>query len=360
MGLRECGGCLSRWAVVMLLVAGAGCGPGGGGKATGGNGGMEAGTGGVTGTGGSGNTGGPISLMDFETGALAAACRLLVACGAAADQTTCLAAVQSSPPYVLPTLQQDVSSGKVKYDGIQAAACLAAYGTIVCTQTWNAGFQASGAPLCAKVFTGTIASGGTCFLNAECAPGAICSFQGSSCDPSTQCCPGTCMPGGATVALNGDCSDTTSTCVFGTYCDRSGATPLCLAQATTEGATCSTGQCALPLFCDPVTGTCMKPAPSGATCAFNSATDSVSCDDAREVCDPTTGTCVAPVAVNAPCTSTTLCPRSTYCDAAGTGTCVAYLSAGASCASSGARCLLDLLCDPITSTCVLPAATACQ
>ena len=364
MARWECGGLPHRLAMVVVLLTGVGCGPGSGGASTGGNGGVQTGTGGatggagMTGAGGSSGMGGPVSVGDYETRSLAAACQLVVACGAAPDQATCLAAIQSAQPYLFPTLGQDISAGKAVFDGNQAAACLAAYGTIACTQTWNAAFLAANAP-CTKVFTGTVTSGGSCFVGEECAPGTICSFQGTSCDPSKQCCPGTCVPGGAIVPLNGGCSDATSTCAFGTYCDSSGATPTCLAQRT-DGASCTSGQCTPPLFCDPGTGTCMKPAASGAPCVYNSATSSVSCDDEQEVCDATTGTCVGPVAVNAPCTSSTLCPKSASCDTAGTGTCVPFLTAGASCASSGARCLLNLVCDPVTSTCVLPTATACQ
>jgi hypothetical protein len=349
------------------MFAWAGCGGGNGGTGTGGAGSGQtgvggaagAGGGGVAGAGGSGNTAGPISAADYPARLVAATCEILVSCGAAPDQATCVAATSSSDPWIFPTIEQDITSGKVSYDGNQAAACVAAFGTPSCTETWNAAFQAASAQPCNAIFVGTVPAGGTCFLDSECAPGTTCVVNGTTCDPTTQCCSGSCVSGGATVPLNGDCSDSTSTCVFGTYCDYSGATPTCLAQLTTPGASCATAQCALPLFCDPGTTTCMKPAAAGTPCVYNAQTVGASCEDARDVCDATTGTCVGPVSVGATCTGTTLCPRSTYCDTTGTAACVPFRKAGAACTAT-AQCLLDLVCDPITNTCTLPMAAACQ
>jgi hypothetical protein len=127
-----------------------------------------------------------------------------------------------------------------------------------------------------------------------------------------------------------------------------------------EGAPCASALlCAQPFYCDfdPATntGTCKRPAATGAPCNPNSS----GCDSAGDYCDMTTSTCTPRVAAGGTCDPTQFnCVGYTEC--VGT-TCVARARVGESCAaSSGVGCLGSLACDATTSTCTLaPVGGAC-
>jgi len=359
-------------AVVGLLGLGLGCGStastsdggGSGGRGTGGGSGGQggAGAGAAAGSGGSGpgaggggagGAPGPISASDYPTAAVAAECQVLVACGEAPDQASCMASNLPSGPSDYPTLLDDIASGKTHYDGAQAAACLAVYDNAMCTQTWLATFHAQYAQRCAGVFTGTVGTGGACFINAECVTD-LCLVNDSSC--AAQCCPGTCMAPPASVPLGGDCSTAGATCVAGAFCDVTAAGSTCRAQGV-AGTSCSAdAQCLLPFYCNPVSNLCTQPAATGAPCHYGN--DSSGCDTLTDTCAAATGTCVAAGGAGQPCSTTTAsCASGSYCGAT-SGLCTAYLGPGASC-TSASKCMLSLVCDS-TGHCTLPTGSACE
>ncbi len=299
-----------------------------------------------------------IALSDYAKKEIAAFCANQVTCQQMPDTATCEASFElNSTGYM--TLVAAANAKLVKYDGAEAASCVNEFASQSCAYT---GFQPNKNDPCNKVFTGTVATGGACFVSQECAGvGAVCNPTSASCNPSTTCCPGTCAPAPAKMGVGGACQGS-SDCNDGLYC--SDKTQQCTAIATASGAACEAlDGCANPMLCNEncstSTGTCYTPAARNATC---DTTQVLPCADERDYCDNTTKKCTQVVALGA------------TCDSAGTGngaTCVAYASctngscvenpkAGATCdAMNGPSCLGSLSCT--TSTCQLaPAGMACQ
>ena len=128
-----------------------------GGSGAGGQGGVGAGASAGGRGGGGAGTGGAVSSIsasDFPGRVVAAQCQVLVACGEAMDQASCVASDLPKGPSEYPTLLQDIASGKALYDGAQAAICLAIYNNPMCTETWLARFNSQYAQSCSGVLTG--------------------------------------------------------------------------------------------------------------------------------------------------------------------------------------------------------------
>jgi hypothetical protein len=324
-----------RWLTAVLLAACAGgCGPGGGGA--------------------------PIPLADLPAQITDAVCNWRVGCSQSPDKATCLRNVQIEPGF-FPTVEADVASGKVVYDGSKARACVDLLNRLAaCTQSATATVTDEVPDACDAVFKGTVAAGGACFFKEECAGGASCVRTDPSC--AQACCAGTCNAPTTAPAMAGE-SCTGRPCATGLYCDTSAAAPTCARQLTTAGAQCGvSGACASPLFCDldaaSGTGTCKHAVATGAHC--NPTVGSASCDDLHDRCDATTSTCVTPAAVGAACDATMVraCVAYATCTA---GTCVAQPEAGDSCDSTGPPCYSGLICDSTTLKCTLtPEGGACM
>lgn len=159
-------------------------GAGGGGAAAGG------GSGGGTATGGGS---GGITLAGFCAAQQAAACAKDIRCGAATPGADCQklavawrgALINARLDCLPPDLRTNLASGLARFDGAKAQQCLTAMETsATCTSAYS-GVAAD--PSCNEVFTGTVASGGTCYGFNECGPGLYC-------DSTQALCPGTCRP----------------------------------------------------------------------------------------------------------------------------------------------------------------------
>jgi hypothetical protein len=318
-----------------------------------------------TGSEGIGAAGGGISAAEYPARHVAARCQFLVACGFAPDLDTCVAAsLPHFHEWSTPTFQRDVAAGKIDYDPRQAAACLAAFDGATCTKTWEATFAAA-SQACDKVFTGRVATGAACLFDEECKPGAGCNRDPGALNCTGLCCPGTCLDRFRTVPLGATCSDVDSSmaeriCEFGAYCNFSATPRICVAKLKGVGTPCTafaSNPCAAPLFCSEVTNTCVSPSLRGGPCDPNGD----DCEDELDFCDESSATCVAGVAVGAFCSLTTRCAFGSECIGDGAQlTCVTPLPAGADCSGENSPCLLDLVCDSTTHTCVLPQDHTCQ
>jgi len=210
---------------------------------------------------------------------------------------------------------------------------------------------------CVGLFEGTVALGGACFIDTECASGA-CEPTDPAC--TGQCCAGTCVAAPAIAALGGDCS-AGQPCATNTYCGQAG---VCSPLIDGPGTPCrSITDCAPSLVCEGSRG-CLPQAPLGGVC---DATRNYPCaDSARTYCDPTSGRCTARGGVGDACVMVGPVPYIgsclTYerCDSS-TAKCVLAGGLGSACASDSLNCQGVLTCDATSDTCAKrPPAAACM
>jgi hypothetical protein len=240
----------------------------------------------------------------------------------------------------------------VRVDSAKAASCVAAFqsATAACTDL-EVTFSSSA---CQGAITGTVATGGACFTDVDCAAG--------TCDTSVAC-PGVCIafltagqpcstskaicgPGLACDGATGTCKQLSATggpcpCLPGNYCDS--GTVTCVARKT-SGPCTSLDQCAFGTIC--AQGQCTPFVGVGATCVPSAAATACGLGS---YCDPGTTKCVAWPVIGQSCAVFSLC-QTGYCDT-GTSICTALKAPGASCASP-IECQPGNYCDLLgTSTC---------
>lgn len=298
-----------------------------------------------------------VSIDDFSQKLIDAQCTYAVACQQMPDVATCKGATHIDD--YIATLVADSKSKKITYDEGQAGTCIDYFKSASCSFT---GFHGPANP-CTTVFKGTVAAGGACFVDEDCAGSGTCQATDPNCDSSAMCCPGTCMAAAQKVAIGGDCSN--APCVDNAACSFN--TNKCVALATTAGAACdAVDGCADPMVCNidftkqPYMGTCITPAAHGATCDPNAL---IACADNRDYCDPTAKTCTSAIAVGQTCTAQQTCVGYADCT---NGSCAARAGSGQACmagsgsgAGSGGNCLGDLTCT--SGSCAAPpAAMACH
>ena len=280
-------------------------------------------------------------------------------------------------------LISEVQSGKIAYDGAQAAQCVA---TIRNSCSF---FDAQKAPPgCDKTFVGSTADGAACQKNEEC--------KSAFCNQTSQDCPGVCAPqvasgaackqsqecSGTLVCSGGKCVDNLPSkkggscdnliCDTGLYCDSTTANPVC-AELVAIGAPCSGGgnggtKCAGDGLCstDIKTGasTCVARAKLGDTCGGPGATDC----EAGLVCVPNdkgASACVTRAKLGEACTSTfqcgtidTVCGTSGKCEvlpAKGAACTCDVGSKGGSCDAPAGQlysCMPPFVCDATSKLCI--------
>ena len=313
-------------------------------------------------TGGCDGSGAPLPYSQLEPSAEQALCHLNVLCGAYPDQATCLASEQASPHF-FDTLGQDISTGKVLYDGSKARSCIDSLnGISSCARSDLAALNFDANCGNVAIFTGTVPAGGPCFFKEECAGGGTCQKTDSSCT-TAQCCAGTCAVAPASVAVGGDCSAAGATCVTGSNCVYDGST-----SPPTEtcqnpggaGAPCvSISSCANPFYCDAPSATCKSPVATGGAC--DPSVGSLGCNNANDRCDPITLLCTPRLGLRSACQpSDDGCVSYAVCDAT-TSTCVERPVVGASCDPTNGPSCLGGNCDATSATCTLtPTAGACS
>jgi hypothetical protein len=314
---------------------------------------------------GGGSGSGPLTFDRLKTQFVPAVCKELVACGEMPDQATCQATLHFATSE-LETFQVDIGNGKIVYDASAAGRCADLFNMISsCNRSEIEPILQQAQAACNDVFKGTVAAGGACFFNEEC---ASASCQKTGC--AGACCAGACTAVVAPIPVGGDCSvvQPNQSCASGSAChvDAQTGNATCVVLPTAVGAACTdTPGCDPSLYCDADAttgvGTCKRGAATGATC--NPALGSLSCDDARDTCDITTSLCTAPTPVGGACDPTNLsnCVGYASCSSA-TSTCQARAKTGEACGTNGQSCLTDLTCDTTTGTCVTsqPPGPACM
>jgi len=298
---------------------------------------------------------GPLGLEDFRDRLFAEFCRLEVLCEGSPDMATCMASLQEQPGFYA-TIEQDIAAGRVTYDAVKAGRCIALIEQVPSckrsdTAPLAAGFDDEFGEFCSKVFTGTVADGGSCFLSEQCVGDSYCARSDAVCSPSRQCCAGTCTALTPRIPVGGDCSMPSSSCAPGSFCSGPASGPrTCTLPSTVEGTACNSQLCADPLYCDVDAtgmGTCKRVVATGAPC--NPIADG--CDDLRDHCDPTTRVCTRQIRVGGACDPALYhCVRYATCQ--GT-TCTKRPTAGEACPATGPACLGGLTCEAQTGTCAL-------
>ncbi|MBA3821205.1 MAG: hypothetical protein H0X17_20135 [Deltaproteobacteria bacterium] len=293
--------------------------------------------------GGGGGSVGPDDLADEVEGA---SCDQAVRCESVPDRAACDSSTQVEDRDLL-TILGAVDDGTIKYDSEAAGDCADFIGDASCSFE---GFHTENP--CQDIFEGTVAAGGACFVDLQCAGFGECVQTDANCDGDVTCCPGTCMGTFTESPIGGPCDDDLHFCGTTAYCESSATGAGTCTALIADGTACSEiDACANPLYCNldftTGTGTCKAAAPSGGSC---SRMDLLPCADSREYCDATSK-CVKRVAVGGACGPEISCVGYATCN----GTiCVADLKAGAACVvdSEGPDCLGDLEC--IGGTCQLP------
>lgn len=288
--------------VVLASSLGIGCGSGSpGGMGSIGTGGAVADAGSAT-VADAGTDGGPVGTLCNGLGT--------------ALNTALLQCLKATPAFVSsiqtgfdPASCQDLgvaaAAGRVRVDSANAASCLSTFqaAAAACMDV-DVAFNSSA---CQAAITGTVATGGACFADVDCAAG--------TCDTSVAC-PGVCIA------------------------------------FLTAGQPCTTGKavCGLGLACDGATGTCAQLSATGGPCpCLPGNYCGVGTSDGG-TSDAGTGTCVARK-TSGPCTIVDQCAFGTICAQA---TCTPYVGVGAACVPSPdiTACGLGSYCDPGTSKCV--------
>lgn len=270
-----------------------------------------------------GGDGGGVALQNLGERLTTTYCGAWVACGQFPDEETCRALT----PTDLGELEAGVNAGRIRYDGVAAAACvdMATGGGGLCIVSEPQGL---GTKACDDTFTGTVAAGGGCFNNDECAS-RDCDRTG--CNDGITCCEGKCRAF-MLVATGGDCSQG-ERCAAGNYCESAPNTPIatCKALVTTAGQPCNVHEaCAPGLWCRfgavGATPICTPLPGRGQDCDVAG----LPCNSRGDVCDGATHKCVERRAVGATCTQIPDCVAYATCDEA-SHTCVALSGIGGAC-----------------------------
>lgn len=297
--------------------------------------------------------GGSIALEDLADEVDEAFCEADVKCGESPDMATCLDTRYGDREDELKTISASVEAGRISYDAEQAAECLDLIRGMECrfSSTFDeAAFEAA----CRAVFTGTVADGGACVEDEECAS--------QECEPPTDCtmscCVGACVmaePDPTPVPVGGDCSGVEAECVATAYCASDATGERCVAKVGAGQPCADFDACQQGLFCvlDYATemGTCQELPDEGETCDPNAFF--IACDRQDNYCDPTTMKCTRKKGVGEACTPTEFGDSNCQAYAACvSGTCVARPGEGEAC-SDTLECLGELDCDG--AVCVAPA-----
>jgi hypothetical protein len=282
---------------------------------------------------GGGASSGPIALMDLPARAVEAVCSVEAACQIYPDEASCRAAQRSN----LDQIQADVAAGKIKYDAVEAGACLDSVTAILACRLSAPRTRAVAA--CNATFIGSVAAGGACLVNEDCVS-SRCSFVNCG---TAMCCPGTCdAPQPTGVAIGAACTSS-SQCVDGAFCPFAVNGSVCTAvkaagASCTGSEECVSGTACLPSAAGAATRTCVVPPARGEPCV-----GSLTCDDRGDFCDPATMKCAARIAPGGACDPMAIgCVLYAACDAT-TLKCVARGGIGAAC-TQALPCQSNLTC----------------
>lgn len=290
---------------------------------------------------------GKIDHEDLPGEQVDALCDFYVRCGLAASAELC-ADLFSDILRGDPNLDAAVENGSVEYDPDAAKECIDAVHDLECGSAF---LEDAPSDACDKVYQGTVADGGACWIDEQCKSGYC---QAADC--MAECCQGTCVAEPPPAGIGQDCSN--SGCVDGAYCDFATDTCQPLKQAggvcfsdqecaqgleclgdtcqagPAEGAPCIDTECALPLYCEPASMTCKKLPREGEACDLD-----VGACALGLVCNANSKTCTPPGGVGSPCSFDFFgggCASGAWCDIdvmTFEGTCQATKANGNACST---------------------------
>ncbi|MBC8132761.1 MAG: hypothetical protein H7X95_07250 [Deltaproteobacteria bacterium] len=292
-----------------------------------------------------------LAFADHFAALAQAKCERGVRCGTFPDVSTCRAnSVQQTAQ-----VTAGIDSGKIKYDGSAAAACVDALsapdegGSCSLTVQLAAAVPRS----CRDMFQGTVADNGACFLDEECVSR---NCDTSACPLAIMCCAARCAATSSPVLLGGDCANSFSQCAEGTICKTTDTGSICTTRTAPDQPCTELTECAAGYVCNSdrtAPGTCARLPEEGQSC---SATVLFACDESTTFCDPVALKCVRKVSGGGACPSGPECIAHTRCDTA-TRTCVPRGRVGEGC-TAALDCLDGLTC--AAGQCLLPTvAPAC-
>ncbi len=255
-----------------------------------------------------------------------------------------------------------VAAGAVRYDAAAAQQCAAGMAARSCAELLWSGTSPDDP--CDRVLSGTVAPGGACGIDEQCA--------GGWCNTTAQC-QGTCV---AYRTAGQSCTGTYEECGPGLACV-SGACATPAYGAAGQPCTAAYPGCQVGLWCD--AGTCRAEVGVGGSCAASAdacggttvcgsyATGCTACIPIAHLgeacgscvglcgpggrCDAGSGKCVSEALLGEACVGSSDCLIPNWCDPAA-GTCAAPLGAGAPCTAWG-QCASGLSCDVgVTNTCI--------
>ena len=252
---------------------------------------------------------GPVAEAEFIGQLPRALCQALAPCCAEAGRPM----KSSVCRQIVAALATDMQAPDTTYDPTAAQECLTALAAIeICDET------AINDESCNRVYAGTVALGGACDSDSQCAPQAdgeatcdlmeqvcIVTKRGSNGDPCSATCESqgngwACSGTGATPGL---AEHTEVECWLddGLYCSVDGCAALGV-----SGEDCSNGgRCAAGTYCDMTTRVCTEAASIGEACATTGSMVDGSCD-AGTYCT-TNGVCAAQKADGESCESIDEC-----------------------------------------------------
>jgi hypothetical protein len=246
--------------------------------------------------------GSSIALSDLDQALQQARCERLARCKLFSDEAACSTVSRALPDV---SVGSAVAAHKMAYDGERAKQCVDATAAQSCDLTAHDVHIAPAA--CTDMFTGKVADGDSCSIDAECASGT-CTLPAAC--PEAGCCVGGCRatqpPGKA-----GDACSKPRDCIAGLIC---GQDLLCHAPASADEPCGSDRECGDGLACvgggGTILGTCHALPHAGAICPYQR------CAEANLRCDDASMHICVPVGLPGdPCPTSTECAIGTECDA---------------------------------------------
>lgn len=284
--------------------------------------------------------GASVAVEDLDDALADAWCDQRVRCGVFETRAEC----DPLEGAVDPALLAGVSTGTIAYDGEAAAACVEAISHASCDPSSRG--QRRQAKSCDSVFSGTLAEGEDCLLDAQCVS-RVCVRA----DCGMECCVGVCAEAAQERAAVGEsCVDLS--CVEGAWCATDGV----CAALHAEGTPCAdNAECDYGLACYSLTNelpTCQHLPGEGDGCPTDNVT---ACNSLGLACNPATEICEPRLYEGSECIpAADRCSRAyLFCDPE-TRTCARYPTLGAECPQY--RCSGEAYCDfdwgSLSGTCV--------
>jgi len=301
-----------------------------------------------------------IAYSDLNQELQQARCERFARCGLFPSEASCMTFFRIPPPDA--SVAGAIAAHKADYDGAYAKQCVDATARQSCdgadfelehfdVNTRSSDFEPKA---CGEIFTGKVAGGASCSIDAECASGT-CELPDMC--PPTGCCVGMCRPAQAPGKAGASCAKTRD-CADGLAC----GTDMTCHVAGAAGAPCgSDPECGAGLGCigasSLMPGNCRALPHAGEPCPYLRCTgENLRCDEAN------THTCVALGFPGAPCAASTECSFGMECDAA-TNLCRELPTLGMPCDSAcggDAFCAFDSTLTMGTCVAPLPNTSPCD